>query len=193
MSITLEQAMEMDYSQIIAAIKDPATSQEMQDLMRNREFAVHTAKLVQEQKAALESRESQATRELTRPTTAELATEAHQMAAEGTESAQANSVVSTQANDAVSTQVNSAPARVDYTAEDEAWKAVGVVVYRDAKGNVVRTTVEYQVFEEDEKTPIGRPTHFECANLFEAFLKTRTAHALSTRAYSRLRDRKSVV
>lgn len=188
MSITLEQAMEMDYNQIIAAIKDPATSQVMQDLMRNREFAVHTAKLVQEQKAALESRESQATRELTRPTTAELATEAQQMAAEGTESSQVNSAVPEQVN-SVPTPTP-APVKTDHTAEDEAWKAAGVVVYRDAKGNVVRTTVEYQIFEEDEKTPIGRPTHFECGSLFEAFLKTRTAHALSTRAYSRLRRQK---
>lgn len=76
-----------------------------------------------------------------------------------------------------------------WKSEDEAAKAIGVTVIRDAKGNVVKLVEDYQVTHEDN-TPLGRPTHLEARNWPELALKKREAHIQATRAFNRLKAQK---
>src|SRR5271157_33074 len=82
MSITREQVLSMSLAEIFVAIKDPKTSAEMQQLMRERPVAARISELMLEQK----NREEEVDRQITLanpPTTETLAAEAAAVAAEG--------------------------------------------------------------------------------------------------------------
>lgn len=83
MPITREQVLAMPLADIFKAIKDPKTSAEMQQLMRERPVAARISELMLEQK----NREEEVDRQITLanpPTTEALAAEAAAVAAEGT-------------------------------------------------------------------------------------------------------------
>ena len=79
MEITKAQVLAMDYAALVAVIKEP----EVQALLRDRQVAVHAAKLVQDHKAQLEAREAvvDATAATIPPSTEQLAAEAAAIAA----------------------------------------------------------------------------------------------------------------
>ncbi len=214
MAITLEAAMKLTLEQVLNIVKgeDKQASAEMQALMTRRvpvkdertgradssgrthaPLAERLSQLMLERNQAISVREAEVDREASRinpPTTEELAAEAAAIAAEAAP-AQANDVVPVQANDVVPAQVEPVapvvPAvAVDYSVEDASWKAAGITVTRDAKGEIIRAVADYQITEENGEA-IGRSTHFEARNLLELYLKSQNAHVLSTRAFHRVK------
>jgi hypothetical protein len=175
MAITKEQVLAMDLKSILAAVKDPSTSAEMQSLMGNRGsgVATHISKLMME----AQQREATVDAELSRvvpPSTEALAAEAQAMVAEPV------------AEVIVAPAVVAAP---QFEAEDAEWKSVGITVVRDASGKPTRYIEEYQVTGEDGR-PIGRPTHLEARTLPELAGKKREVHTQATRAFHRLKLQK---
>lgn len=165
----------MDLKSILAAVKDPATSKEMQSLLRDRQVASRVSELMLE----AQSREAEVDAQLSRvvpPSTEALAEEAQVMAAQPAEPV------------AEVSPVAEAPV-ASYEAEDAQLKAQGVTVVRDANGKPTRYIEEYQVQGEDGK-PIGRPTHLESRTLAEHFAKQREVHTQATRAFHRLKQQK---
>lgn len=182
--ITREAVLQMDLKAIYAAVKDPATSKDMQTLLRDRAVASRVSELMLE----AQNRETAVDTELARtvpPSTEQLAAEAAAMAAETPVVAAAETpavavVPPVIATDAV-TQA--------HEAEDAEWKKVGVTIYRDANGVANRYVEEYQVCDEDG-TAIGRPTRLDARTLPELASKKREAHENATRAFHRLKRQK---
>jgi hypothetical protein len=175
-SITLENVLEMDLKSILAAVKDPATSKEMQTLLRDRKVAARVSELMLE----AQNREAEVDAQLNRvvpPSTEALAEEAQAMAAEPV----------VEVAPPVVPVVEAVVTATD--AEDAEWKAVGVTVHRDANGKPTRYVEEYQVVGEDGKA-IGRPTHLEARTLPELAAKKREVHTQATRAFHRLKQQK---
>lgn len=181
MSITKDDVLKMDLKSIFTAVKDPATSKEMQNLMRDRAVASRVSELMLE----AQTREAEVDHQLARvvpPSTEALAAEAVAMVEEPV--AAVETVV-----EPVVEVPPAPPAASSYEAEDAALKAVSIVVIRDAKGGVVQYTQEYQVRDEDG-TPIGRPTRLWARTLPELISKQREAHENATRAFHRLKKQK---
>lgn len=175
MSITREQVLQMDWKSIQAAIKDPATSAEMQNLLRDRKVVSRVSELMLE----AQNREAEVDAQLNRvipPSTEELAAQAAAMVV---------AVVPTPVVEIVPAPV--VPAA--HEAEDAELKQIGVTVIRDASGKPTRYVEEYQVLGEDGKA-IGRPTHLESRTLIEHFAKQREVHTQATRAFHRLKQQK---
>lgn len=177
MSITKEQVLKMDWKSIQAAIKNPATSSDMQSLLRDRQVVSRVSELMLETQNHEAAVDAQLARTVP-PSTEELAAEAAAMVA---------------APEVVPPPVVEVPtptsAPKSYEAEDVELKKVGVVVARDANGVVTRYIQEYQVVGEDGKA-IGRPTHLESRTLSELFSKQREVHTQATRAFHRLKQQK---
>ena len=179
MAITREAVLAMDLKSIFAAVKDPATSADMQRLMGDRGsgVATHINKLMIEAR----ERENAVDQQLARtvpPSTEALAAEATAMAAD------------TPASVAVAeVPVPAVVVAKPYEAEDEELKKLGITVLRDANGAVTRYVEEYQVVGEDGKA-IGRPTHLEARTLPEFLSKKREVHTQATRAFHRLKVQK---
>lgn len=173
MSFTKETVLQMPLADILAAVKAPETSAEMQNLLRDRQVVARVSQLMLER----QQHESEVDRQLeltNPPSTEELAAEAAVIAAEP----------------AVQPVIEVVPPVVpDNTVEDEAWKAEGVVVQRDAQGKIIRMVQEYQV-RDDDSSPIGRPTHLEARTPYELLSKQRVAHENATRAFHRLKKQK---
>jgi hypothetical protein len=176
MAITKEEVLKMDYAALVAAIKAPATSKEMQQLLRDRQVAVYSAQLVQAHKDSLDAREAaaDATARTIPPTTEELAAEAAAVAGQP----EATPVV-----------VAPPPPVVEWADEDKAATEAGITVYRDANGKIARLVQEYQVADENG-TPIGRPTHLESKSWAEHAVKQKNAHQNATQAFHRLKKQK---
>ncbi len=183
----LELALQMSYDEIKAAIGNPETRPHMDELMRNRKFVTYMSQLIVEHNKVLEDRTAQVEKEANRPSTAQLAEEAQQMAAEGETPIEP---VIEESQTPVPTPVPPVSTTVDYVAEDAAWKAVGITVFRNVEGKVTRAYFEHQVLEEDEKTPIGRTTHLEAGSIFDSVSKLRAAYVLAVRAFARLKRQK---
>lgn len=163
-SITRAAVLEMPLADIYAAIKDPKTSGEMQNLLRDRAVAARISQLMLEQK----QREDEVDRQIavaTPPSTEELAAQAAAVAAE--------SEVTTPAAPAVP----AAPAAAE----------PAPAVAQPERKKIVR---EYQVKDEDGN-PIGRPTHLEAWSMEEMLEKMQTAHENATRAFHRLKKQKT--
>lgn len=175
-SITREAVLQMDLKSIYAAVKDPATSKDMQALLKDRAVASRVSELMLE----AQDRETAVDAQLARtipPSTEELAAEAEAMAAQPVSAPPVPPVE---------------PAVVPkaaYEAEDAELKNVGVTVVRDSSGVATRYIQEYQVVGEDGKA-IGRPTHLESRTLSELFSKQREVHTQATRAFHRLKQQK---
>lgn len=179
MAITKEQVLNMDWKSIQAAIKNPTTSAEMQNLLRDRQVVARVSELMLEAQNQAEKHEAEIDAQLNRvvpPSTEALAAEANAMVAEPI------------ADGAPVVQVPPV-APVDFTEDDKAWAEVGVTVVRDAGGKATRYIEEYQVLGEDGK-PIGRPTHLEARTLPELASKKREVHTQATRAFHRLKQQK---
>lgn len=173
--ITREQVLEMSLADITKAIKDPATSIQMQQHMRDREVAVHVSKLMQARAQETAQREAEVDRETARinpPSTEELAAEAAKVAATPDASVPVPAVQP-----------------VDTSLEDAEYKNAGITVYRDAAGKVTRLVQEYQVRDEDGAA-IGRPTHLEAKNALELLAKQRVAHEEAVRFGFRMKKHK---
>ena len=174
-SITREAVLKMPLADILAAVKAPETSEQMQQLLRDRQVVSRVSQLMLER----QNQEAEVDRQLALnnpPSTEELAAQAAAAAAEATPPVEAAPVPPTAA----------AP---DFTEEDAAWKTEGVVVTRDA-GKITRMVQEYQVRDEDG-SPIGRPTHLEARTPYELLSKQRVAHENATRAFHRLKKQKT--
>lgn len=178
-SITREQVLQMDWKSIQAAIKDPATSAEMQNLLRDRKVVARVSELMLE----AQNREAEVDAQLNRvvpPSTEELAAQAVTMAAE----------VPPVPEVPPAPPIAAVPLVSDaFAVEDADWLAVGVTTVRDASGKAVRYIEDYQVRHEDG-TPIGRPTHLESRTLQELAAKKREVHTQATRAFHRLKQQK---
>lgn len=175
-AITREAVLQMDLKSIFAAVKDPATSKDMQLLLRDRAVASRVSELMLE----TQNREAEVDAQLKRtvpPSTEELAVEAQAMAAQP--------VVEVVAEVPLAPVVTAKP----YEAEDAELKKLGITVVRDASGVVSRYVEEYQVAGEDGKA-IGRPTHLEARTLPEFLSKKREVHTQATRAFHRLKQQK---
>jgi len=187
-AITREAVLAMDWKAIAAAVKNPATSADMQNLLRSRdrELLAHISSL----KLESDKREAEVDAQLKRavpPSTEELAAEAQAMAVE------LPVVPQPVAEVVVETPVEVPPAPVvtvkPYEEEDAELKKLGIVVVRDANGVVSRYIEEYQVVGEDGNA-IGRPTHLEARTLLEFLAKKREVHQQATRAFHRLKQQK---
>jgi hypothetical protein len=159
-SITREDVLKMDLKSIHAAIKDPKTASDMQNLLRDRKVVSRVSELMLE----AQNREAAVDAELNRtipPSTEALAAEATELAA--------------------------TPEAVPVVVEPvvEAPPVVAPEVPAERK-KIVR---EYQVRDEDG-TPIGRPTHLEAWSIEEMMEKMQTAHENATRAFHRLKKQK---
>ncbi len=178
-SITREEVLKMDWKSIQAAIKNPETSAQMQQLLRDRAVVSRVSELMLE----AQNREAEVDAQLNRvvpPSTEQLAAEAAAMAAVPV------------AEPAVVEPVVVVPPVVPVNAneeEDAELKKVGVAVVRDVSGKITRYIQEYQVLGEDGKA-IGRPTHLESRTLSELFAKQREVHTQATRAFHRLKQQK---
>jgi hypothetical protein len=175
-TITKEQVLLMDWKSVQAAIKNPATSADMQNLLRDRQVVSRVSELMLE----AQNREAEVDAQLSRvvpPSTEQLAAEAVAMAAEPVV-APVEPVV-----------VTPPPVSKSYEEEDGELKKVGVTVVRDASGVVTRYIQEYQVLGEDGKA-IGRPTHLESRTLPELFVKQKEVHTQATRAFHRVKQQK---
>lgn len=167
----------MDLKSILAAVKDPATSKDMQLLLRDRAVASRVSTLMLE----AQNREAEVDAQLARtvpPSTEELAAEAAEMAA--------------QPAPVVAAETPVVPATVVVNpneAEDAEFKKVGITVVRDASGKPTRYIEEYHVRDEDG-TPIGRATHLEARTLPELTAKKQEVHTQATRAFHRLKKQK---
>lgn len=179
-SITREVVLGMDLKSILAAVKDPKTSADMQRLMGDRGsgVATHISKLMIEN----QNREAEVDAQLARtipPSTEELAAEAQAMAEQPV----------VPPPPAIETVVPAPVMVKPYEAEDTELKKLGITVLRDANGVVSRYVEEYQVVGEDGKA-IGRPTHLEARTLPEFLAKKREVHTQATRAFHRLKMQK---
>lgn len=72
---------------------------------------------------------------------------------------------------------------------DKELAAIGIIVTRDVKGNVVKIVQDYQVTDAQGQ-PIGRRTHFESQSFAEHFGKLYDAHINAARALSVLKAQK---
>lgn len=161
-SITREAVLAMPLADIFAAIKDPKTSVEMQNMLRDRAVAARISQLMLEQK----QREEEVDRQIaiaTPPSTEELAAQAAAVAAAPDTAAQP--VVEPAVAPVEPAPVTPAPERK----------------------KIVR---EYQVRDE-EGNPIGRPTHLEAWTLEEMAEKLQVAHENAARAFHRLKKQKT--
>jgi hypothetical protein len=86
--------------------------------------------------------------------------------------------------------VVSTPIVPAWQAEDDAYKGLGIVINRDASGNILRIVQDYQVRDENSGEPIGRPTHLEARNWVEFLSKKDKCHVEATRAFNRLKLQK---
>jgi len=182
MAITKEEVLKMDLKSIHAAVKDPKTSAEMQNLLRDRQVVSRVSELMLE----AQTRENAVDAEISRvvpPTTEELAAQAQAMAAEAPPAA-----ATAPLEPAAPATPPASPVK-PYEAEDAELKKIGITVVRDASDKVVRYIEEYQVIGEDGR-PIGRPTHLEAKTLPEFFSKKREVHTQATRAFHRLKQQK---
>lgn len=185
-SITREQVLQMDWKAIQVAIKDPATSAEMQNLLRDRKVVSRVSELMLEAR----NREVEVDAALNRvipPSTEELAVQAAALAAEVPPAPYVPVAPATAVTEVPI--VTAPPAAAQFEAEDAEWLAAGVKIIRDAQGKVTRYVEEYQVTGEDGKT-IGRPTHLEARTLQELAGKKREVHTQATRAFHRLKQQK---
>ncbi len=73
--------------------------------------------------------------------------------------------------------------------ETAALAAAGITAQRDQHGNISKLVQDYQVLD-DNKTPIGRPTHLEARGWPELAAKQKEAHSQATRAFNRLKNQK---
>jgi len=182
MSITREQVLQMDWKSIQAAIKDPATSAEMQNLLRDRKVVARVSEMMLE----AQNREAEVDAQLkvtVPPSTEELAAEAAAMVVAEVPVVPEVPVV------APATALPEAIERITREVEDAEFKEAGVTIVRDAAGKAVRYIEEYQVRDESG-TPIGRPTHLEARSLPELIGKKREIHTQATRAFHRVKNRK---
>ncbi len=176
-AITREEVLQMDLKAIYAAVKNPATSADMQALLKDRAVAARVSDLMLEAQA----REAAVDQHLARtvpPSTEQLAAEATAMAAETPTPAVAAEVVTPPA-----------PVVKLYEAEDAELKKMGITVTRDAGGTITHYSEEYQVVGEDGKA-IGRPTYVLARTLPEFLAKKREIHTQATRAFHRLKMQK---
>lgn len=179
-SITREIVLQMDLKSILAAVKDPTTSKDMQLLLRDRSVASRVSELMLE----AQNREAEVDAQLARtvpPSTEELAAQAAAMAA-------APPVVSAPAAAEVVTPPAAATAN-PFETEDTELKKIGITVVRDAKFAATRYIEDYHVRDEDG-TPIGRATHLEARTLPELMAKKQEVHTQATRAFHRLKKQK---
>src|SRR5689334_18776660 len=156
-SMTREAVLQMDWKSIQEAIKNPATSAEMQTLLRDRKVVAYVSQLMLEAKNKEEQLDAELNRNIP-PSTEQLAAEAQAMVETPVEASLPNTVP----------PVIPPPVVQSYEAEDAQLKAVGVIVVRDASGVATRYINEYQVMGEDGKA-IGRPTHLEAPTLAALF------------------------
>ena len=73
--------------------------------------------------------------------------------------------------------------------ETAALAAAGITAQRDQHGNISKLVQDYQVLD-DNKNPIGRPTHLEARGWPELAAKQKEAHSQATRAFNRLKNQK---
>jgi hypothetical protein len=178
MAITKEAVLLMDLKSIFAAVKDPATSKEMQNIIRDRQVASRISELMLE----AQNREAEVDAQIARvvpPTTEELAAQAAVMAAEPAAVVAPATPVAPVVEPVVDTTLSTKE-------EDEAYKKVGVTIVRDAKGVPTRYIQDYQVRDEKGQA-IGRPTHLEARTLPDLILKKQEAHESATRAFHRMK------
>lgn len=78
---------------------------------------------------------------------------------------------------------------VAVAAEDAELAKDDITAERDANGNIVKFIQEYQVYDE-QRRPIGRPTHLEARSWIELVRKQRVAHEQAARAFARVKEQK---
>lgn len=177
MSITKEEVLKMDLKSIYAAVKDPATSAQMQQLLRDRVVVSRVSELMLEANNREEAVDAEINRTVP-PSTEVLAAQAEDMAA--TPPAVVEPVVTPPVVE---------PVRKNFEAEDAPYNGLGIVVVRDSAGSPTRYIQEYQVRDEDN-TAIGRPTHLEARSIPELIGKQQECHVNATRAFHRLKKQK---
>jgi hypothetical protein len=185
-AITREVVLQMDLKSILAAVKDPTTSKDMQSLLRDRVVASRVSELMLEAQNREEAVDAQLNRVIP-PSTEELAAEAAKMAAATAEAIAMNAPLP--ADMPTDDIPKAVPVVNNHEAEDAEWLAAGVTIVRDAQGKATRYIEEYQVTGEDGKN-IGRPTHLEARTLVELAAKKREVHVQATRAFHRLKQQK---
>lgn len=175
MTITKEDVLKMDFAAISAAIKNPETGAQMQELLRSGGIANHVSAEMMKHKQAIEAREAAADMLAARtipPTTDELAAEANAMVEEE-----------------IPAEVESPVPANNTVTEDAEYRESGITAYRETSGKIYKLVQEYQVRDEDG-TAIGRPTHLEAKNLLELMGKQRKAHEEAVRFGYRMKKQK---
>src|SRR4029077_3403719 len=140
-TITREEVLKMDWKSIQAAIKNPETSAQMQQLLRDRVVVSRVSELMLEAKNREDEREKELDAQLNRvvpPSTEQLAAEAAAMAATPEPVAVVEPVVA----EPVAPAVPDVPSTTEQ--EDAEFKKVGLTVTRDANGKITYYNQEDQ-------------------------------------------------